>query len=135
MAAMARHRLGTVGALLSVCCFQYASLWLGFSIALYPVGVLLAFVVRLLCTLRTFTNSIPLLTSLKLVWNILRLKFTTNENEENIVDTQPGFARMLHVLVIIFAGNFTALLAPPESDFARFGSSLASFFLKSLPRS
>ena len=49
---MARHRLGnTVGALLSVCCFQFASLWLGFSIALYPVGILLAFVVRLLCTL------------------------------------------------------------------------------------
>lgn len=43
---MARHRLSTVGALLSVCCFQFASLWLGFSIALYPVGVLLAFVVR-----------------------------------------------------------------------------------------
>lgn len=65
----------------------------------------------------------------------MRLKFTTKE-EENVVDKQPGFARMLHVLVIIFAGNFTALLAPPESDFARFGFRPSFIFvLKSLPRS
>lgn len=52
------------------------------------------------------------------------------------MDKQPGFARMLHVLVIIFAGNFTALLAPPESDFARFGFRPSFIFvLKSLPRS
>lgn len=68
-----------------------------------------------------FTNSIPPLFDSKLVWNILSVKFTTKEKEEIIVETQPGFARMLHVLVIIIAGNFTALLAPPESDFARLG--------------
>jgi len=49
------------------------------------------------------------------------------EEEEKVVEVQGGFARTIHLLIVWIAGNFTALLASPDSDLARCCYALKSF--------
>ena len=60
-AAMARSRLGgALAGLFSVFSFYYGISWLGLSVALYPIWILVAFVVRYFHTHRAFAfNSTP----------------------------------------------------------------------------
>ena len=55
------------------------------------------------------------------------------EEEEKVVEVQGSLARKIHLLIVWIAGNFTALLASPDSDFARCSYLVIFRFLLLIP--